>query len=107
MQLLLLLLLLLKVKKIKQVKQFKYLGYISTSDGKCTTEIKRRIAIAKDSFHKMSQILKNINISMKTMIRVLKSYVCSTLLSRCECWTVAIASKNKLEEAEMCFLGEC
>ena len=34
-------------KQVKQVKKFKYLGYLMTSDGKCTSEIQKRIAIAK------------------------------------------------------------
>ena len=37
-----------------------------TSDGKCITEIKKRIATAKDAFKKLSLILKNRNISMTT-----------------------------------------
>ena len=32
---------------VKQVDKFKYLGYLLTSDGKCITEIKRRITAAK------------------------------------------------------------
>ena len=46
---------------ITQVEKFKYLGYMLTSDGRCDTEIKKRIAIAKDSFSKMSPIFKNHN----------------------------------------------
>ena len=52
-------------QQIKLVKQFKYLGYMITSDGKCITEIKKRIATAKDAFQKLSLIVKNRNISMK------------------------------------------
>ena len=47
-----------KEEQIRQVQKFKYLGYTLTSDGKCRTEIKKRIAIAKASFQKMSTILK-------------------------------------------------
>ena len=43
-----------------------------TSDGKCITEIKKRIATAQDAFKKLSLILKNRNISMTTKFRVLK-----------------------------------
>ena len=62
-------------QQIKLVKKFKYLGYMITSDGKCITEIKKRIATAKDAFQKLSLILKNRNISMTTKFRVLKTYV--------------------------------
>ena len=60
-------------QQIKVVKRFKYLGYMITSDGKCITEIKKRIATAKDAFQKLSLILKNRNISMTTKFRVLKT----------------------------------
>ena len=89
---------------IKQVQKFKYLGYIITSDGRCSTEIKRRIAIAKDSFTKMKSIFRNHDISMATKFRVLKAYVWSVLLYGCECWTITEELKKKLEAAEMWFI---
>ncbi|GFN81373.1 retrovirus-related pol polyprotein from type-1 retrotransposable element r2 [Plakobranchus ocellatus] len=41
-----------KGEKIKQVTNFKYLGYLITSDGRCASEISKRIAMAKDTFQK-------------------------------------------------------
>ena len=89
---------------IKLVKKFKYLGYMITSDGKCITEIKKRIATAKDAFQKLSLILKNRNISMTTKFRVLKTYVWSTLTYGCECWTITSDIEKKIEAAEMWFI---
>ena len=74
-----------------------------TSDGKCRTEIKKRIAIAKASFQKMSTILKNRNISFSTKLRVLKTHVWSILLYGCETWTITAETKKNLEAAEMWF----
>ena len=91
-------------QQIKLVKKFKYLGYMITSDGKCITEIKKRIATAKDAFQKLSLILKNRNISMTTKFRVLKTYVWSTLTYGCECWTVTSDIEKKIEAAEMWFI---
>ena len=89
---------------IKQVQKFKYLGYTITSDGRCNTEIKRRIAIAKDCFTKMKSIFRNHDISMTTKFRVLKAYVWSVLLYGCECWTITEDLKKKLEATEMWFI---
>ena len=86
------------------LKKFKYLGYMITSDGKCITEIKKRIATAKDAFQKLSLILKNRNISMTTKFRVLKTYVWSTLTYGCECWTITSDIEKKIEAAEMWFI---
>ena len=93
-----------KGENIKQVQKFKYLGYMITSDGRCSTEIKRRIAIAKDSFNKMRPIFRNHNISMTTKYRVLKAYVWSVLLYGCESWTITEDLKKKLEATEMWFI---
>ena len=91
-------------QQIKLVKKFKYLGYMITSDGKCITEIKKRIATAKDAFQKLSLILKNRNISMTTKFRVLKTSVWSTLTYGCECWTITSDIEKKIEAAEMWFI---
>ena len=39
-------------KQLGNVKCFKYLGSILTNDGRCTCEIKSRIAMAKAAFNK-------------------------------------------------------
>ena len=89
---------------IKQVSKFKYLGYMITSDGRCTTEVKKRIAMAKDAFRNLSPILKNRNILMQTKLRVLKSYVWSMLFYGCESWTITKQIEKRLEAAEMWFI---
>ena len=73
---------------IQQTNQFKYLGFCITSEARCDIEIRKRIAIAKDTFNKMSPILKNRNILMHTEIRTLKIYVWPILLYGCECGTI-------------------
>jgi hypothetical protein len=40
-------------KQLQKVESFKYLGSILTNDGRCTCEIKCRIAMAKAAFNKM------------------------------------------------------
>jgi hypothetical protein len=39
-------------KQLENVESFKYLGSILTNDGRCTCEIKWRIAMAKAAFNK-------------------------------------------------------
>ena len=54
-----------KGKRIKQVGTFKYLGFTITPDARCDTEIKKRIALSKDTITKMKSIFtkkKNIRI---------------------------------------------
>ena len=89
---------------IQQVDKFSYLGFTLSSDGTCTAEIKKRIAVAKDSFNKMRPIFKNRNLRLSTKIRVLKAYVWSVLLYGCECWKITKEAERRLEAAEMWFL---
>jgi len=39
-------------KQLENVESFKYLGIMLTNDGRCTCEIKCRIAMAKAAFNK-------------------------------------------------------
>ena len=51
---------------IKKVQEFQYLGSVLTSDARCTTEIKRRIGIAKTAFRKMKNVLTNGRVCIET-----------------------------------------
>ena len=93
-----------KGEKIKQVDSFKYLGFTITPNAKCDTEIKKRIAIAKDTFSKMKTVFTNRNISLPTKFNTLRTYVWSVLIYGCECWTLTPELERRLEAAEMWFV---
>ena len=61
-----------KVERIKQVGSSKYLGFTITSDARCDTEIKKRIALSKEIFTRMKSIFTNRNIRISTKINTLK-----------------------------------
>ena len=44
-------------KQLENVESFKYLGSMLTNDGRCTREIKSRIAMAKAAFDKKKILL--------------------------------------------------
>ena len=54
-------------KKVEAVSYFKYLGSTITDDGRCETEIKRRIGKAKSTFMDNEALLAS-NINMKRSI---------------------------------------
>jgi hypothetical protein len=43
-------------KQLENVKSFKYLGSIFINDGRCTCEIKSRIAMVKAAFNKKKNL---------------------------------------------------
>ena len=89
--------------EVKQLNCFEYLGSNITSDGRCVSEIKKRISIAKIKFNKMKGILSNSNISLKTRLNVLKTYIWSTMLYGAETWTISKLMEKRLQAAEMWF----
>src|SRR6218665_2066044 len=54
---------------LEQVERFRYLGALITSDGRCETEIKTRIGMAKNAFNQRKELLsKNLNKDIKKKI---------------------------------------
>jgi len=90
--------------KIKQVNRFSYLGRLITSDGWCDREIKRRIAMSRETFSKIKKILCNPKIPVATRLRVLECYVLPVLKYGSETWTVSKEMENRIIQAEMWFL---
>ena len=86
---------------IKQVERSSYLGGLITSDGRSVSEIKKRIGMSKANFEKMGKILKKRQLSMKTKLRVLDCYICSTLTLGSECWTISETIEKRLRSFEM------
>ena len=83
------------------MNNFKYLGSTITEDGRSTTEIKKRIGIAKTVFQRMKGMLTNNAIRIETKVKAIKTYVWSTLTYGCETWTISKALQKNLEAAEM------
>uniref|UniRef100_A0A2S2QSL5 LINE-1 reverse transcriptase n=1 Tax=Sipha flava TaxID=143950 RepID=A0A2S2QSL5_9HEMI len=65
---------------IEQVQQFKNLGSTITSDGKCSIEIRQRIAMAKRAFTQKRQLLTNKKLNINMRKNFVKCYVWSVLL---------------------------
>ena len=87
--------------EIEQVQQFKYLGQTISDNGRCDSEIIKRIEIARGAFNSLKGVLLSSNISLTTKKRIIKCYVWSTLLYGCETWTLTQTHINKLQAFEM------
>lgn len=85
---------------IEQVEKFRYLGAMISEDGRCETEVKARIAMAKDAFSRRKELLKrSMSIQMKK--RIVKAVVWSVALYGCETWTLKKDETRRLEALEM------
>jgi hypothetical protein len=61
-------------KQLQNVESFKYLGSILTNDGRCTYEIKSRIAMAKAAFNK-KMVLFTSTLDLKLRKKLVKCYI--------------------------------
>ena len=81
-------------------KSFKYLGSILTNDGRCTCEIKSRIAKAKCAFNKKG-VLFTGTLDLELRKKLVKCYIWSIALCGAETWTHGTVNQKHLERFEM------
>jgi len=87
-------------KQLENVECFKYLGSLLTNDGRCTREIKSRIAMAKAAFSKKKTLFTSkLNLNLRK--KLIKCYIWSMALYGAETWTLRAADQKYLESFEM------
>jgi hypothetical protein len=59
-------------KQLENVESFKYLGSMFTNNGKCTCEIKSRIAMAKAAFNKKKKTLFTSKLDLNLRKKLVK-----------------------------------
>ncbi len=87
-------------QRVEQVQSFKYLGSIISEDGRSLTDVKYRIALAKEAFNKSKELLtKGLSQTLKK--RLVKVLIWPVVLYGCETWTMLTAEIDKLKALEM------
>jgi hypothetical protein len=85
-------------KQLENVESLKYLGTMLTNDGRCTFEIKSKIAMAKAAFNKKRDLF---TIKMELRKKLVKYYILSIALYGAETWTLRALDQKHLESFEM------
>jgi|SRR6218665_1563672 len=87
-------------ERLEQDDRFLYLEALITSDGRCETEIKTRIGVAKNAFNQRKELLsKGLNKDIKK--RIIKAIVWSVALYAAETWTYRKEDIRRLEAFEL------
>ena len=83
------------------MKFFKYLGRMLTDDGRCTCEIKSRIAMENAAFNKKKKNHFTSKLDLNLRKKLVKCYVWSMALYGAETWTLRATDQKRQESFEM------
>ena len=73
---------------VETVADFIFLGSKITAVGDCSHESKRRLLLARKVMANLDSILKSRDITLPTMVDLVKAMVFSVVMYGCESWTV-------------------
>ena len=73
---------------METVRDFILGGSKITADGDCSHEIKRPLLLGRKAMTNVDSILKSIDITLPTKVRLLKAMVLPVVMYRCESWII-------------------
>ena len=73
---------------VETVADFIFLGSKITENGDCSHEIKRRLCLGRKIMTNLDSILKSRDITLPTMVRLVKAMVFPVVMYGCESWTI-------------------
>ena len=84
------------------VTDFNLGGSKITADGDCSHEIKRYLLLGRGVMTNLDSILKSRDITLSTMVRLVKAMVFPVVMYGCESWTI-----KKVKHQRMMLLNCC
>ena len=78
-----------------------FLGSKITADVDCSHEIKRRLLLGRKDMTKLDSILKSRDITLPTMIHLVKAMVFPVVMFGCESWTIKKAESRRIDAFEL------
>ena len=85
---------------VEIVADFVFLGSQITADGDCSHEIKRRLLLGREVMTNLDSILKSRDISLPTMVHLVKAMVFPVVMYGCESWTKK-AERGRIDAFEL------
>ena len=83
------------------VESFTCLGSIQTSDGYCSSDIRRRIGLTSSAMSSLNNIWNTTNLSIQTKVCVYQTLVLSILVYASETWTSLASDMKTIESFHM------
>ena len=72
-----------------------------TTDGDCNHEIKRRLLLGRKVMTNLGSILKSRDITLPTMVCLVKAMVFPVVMYGCESWTIKKAERQRIDAFEL------
>ena len=85
---------------VEAVSGFIFLGSKITADGDCSHEIKRCLLLGRKVMNNLDSILKSRDITLPTMVHLVKAMVFPVVMYGCERWTVKKAERRRIDAFE-------
>ena len=73
---------------VETVADFIFLGFKITADGDCSHEIKRHLLLGRKVMSNLDSILQSRDITLPTMVHLIKAMVFPVVMHGCESWTI-------------------
>ena len=73
---------------METVTDFIFLGSRITADSDCSHEIKRHLLLGRKAMTNLDSIIKSRDITLPTIIRIVKSMVFPVVMYECKSWTI-------------------
>ena len=86
---------------METVTYFLFLGSKITADGDCSHEIKRCLLLGRKAMTNLDSILKSRDITLPTMIHLVKARVFPVVVYGCERWTIKKAGCRRTDDFEL------
>jgi len=86
---------------VQTVSDFIFLGFKITAVGDCSHEIKRRLLLGTKVNTNLDSIFKSRDITLPTVVRLVKTMVFPVVMYGCESWTVKKAECRRIDAFEL------
>src|SRR5574340_1419546 len=86
---------------VETVSDFIFLGSKITTDGDCSHEIKRCLFLGRKVMTNPDSIFKSRDITLPTMVHLVKAMVFPVGMYGCESWTMKKAERQRMDAFEL------
>ena len=83
------------------VAEFILGGSKITADGDCSHEVKKRLLLGRKVTTNLDSTLKSRDVTLPTVVRLVKAMVFPVVMYGCESWTVKKAERRKMDAFEL------